>query len=354
MLAFDKLAIAAKGGPTEYTSAYLPLLKDILTSQTDPRLLRSRFEHKVGIDNGDLIRFSAIFNDVSFVEATTRGEMNIITLEKKGFASYFGGDQLEVTLPMSMAEELGLAGKTEAPLLPGFIFPSGSPSANFLSEVQPLIECKRLVVLPKRTLIVLKGQDSTGRRSWHAHSVDSDSPFDTWSMLEESHSENRPFQILHAGDKAERGEEFVFEMLLPYLRGIAFKDLARVIEDESDLISGLRAAIQEATSKAKPNRTAIELARDVVDPKVDALNRKFRSLVETHSLKMAGAAIGSVALAFTAVAAAGPAAAFATVAGAGGVGLLSKQYADYREQRAKLTEDPYYFLWRCKREGQRK
>ena len=261
---------------------------------------------------------------------------------------------MQVSMPAPMAEKLGLDNKVETPIIPGFIFASGERSDEFLRSIEPLVLTGRVVVIPRRSLMVMSGENSEGQRFWTSHAVQSESPIGSWQILEETVSRGRPFEMVSRPHAQNPSDTVIFEMLVPYLRGIGFNDLAKILQDEGDLIAGLHSTIKDVTTKARPDQTSAELARDVIDPKLNLLTRKFRSLTETHALKIAGAALGSVTIAFTASATAGLSAAIATVAGAGGVGVLSKYYAEYREQRGRLTEDPFYFLWKCRERSQRR
>jgi hypothetical protein len=95
-----------------------------------------------------------------------------------------------------------------------------------------------------------------------------------------------------------------------------------------------------------------EMVNDVVQPRVIAIDRKLRSLQRIHKLKIGGAAMSSVALAFTASASAGAiGTGLLALASAGGFGFIANQYSDYMAQRDELQQDPYYFLWRARRAG---
>ena len=74
----------------------------------------------------------------------------------------------------------------------------------------------------------------------------------------------------------------------------------------------------------------------------------MRSLQRVHRLKVGGAALGSVALAFTSASTGGVGAGLLAIASAGGFGLLANQYSDYVGKRDELRQDPFYFLWKCK------
>lgn len=353
MRIFDDLGRAAKTGFSTYQEEYLSHLHEALDVQLRQDLVRARLQCDLSPEHEDVVRFAAVFNDVSFVEITEQSQLSIVGFRSEGFASHFGASSIDVSMSPETARKFDLVGKKSVSMTPAFIFPGGEESGRFLSKVQPLVESRRLLVVPNRALLALSGIDEEGRRNWTAHSVDENSPLETWVLVEEGDVKNRPFPVVmdHVASSHART---LFEVCLPYLRGVDFKDLATILDDEDDLVSSLRVAIKDVVTKASADRSSQEIARDTIDPKLDLLSRRFRSLSQAHALKMAGATLGAVTLAFTAVASAGVPGAIATIAGAGGIGLLAKQYAEYREQTSKLAEDPFYFFWRCRQVNQGK
>ena len=124
-----------------------------------------------------------------------------------------------------------------------------------------------------------------------------------------------------------------------------------MLNDDRDLVMAFRSAIRSAVREAsKSHLTVTEMVNDVVQPKVIALDRKLRSLQRVHGLKVGGAAISSIALAFTATAsAASIGTGLLAVATAGGFSFAASQYSEYMAKRDELHQDPYYFLWQAKR-----
>jgi hypothetical protein len=202
------------------------------------------------------------------------------------------------------------------------------------------------LIQPDRALFYLTNEKTDdGGRQWHGLNVSQFSPLEDWEIVEEQVS--RPIPIsFESNDHLDQSA--MFEITIPYLEGVSFDDLSKILDDEGDLVSGVRQSIKQAISECGDYVDPRIVVKDIIDPKVDALNRKFKSTINSHAFRIAGAAVGTVALAYTAVTTAGISSAVATVCGSGGLGLLGNEFSSYREKINSLKDDPHYFLWRCK------
>jgi hypothetical protein len=101
------------------------------------------------------------------------------------------------------------------------------------------------------------------------------------------------------------------------------------------------------------NRIGSQIKGDLIEPQVDALTRALHRAIHVRAVRIAGAAVGAVTIALTAVASQPLSAAVQAVLGAGGAGLLAKEYADYENELLTLRDNPWHFAWRL-RESARK
>jgi hypothetical protein len=296
------------------------------------------------------LKFSLVFNDLSLFTWTGGKELEMIMLQPKWFKDHFGTQGASITISSDRLQELGL-NPDNPQIIPGFIFPSGDFADRIAKKLQPFIESGKLLIQPERSLFYLEKElNEKGGRNWKAIGVSQFSPLVNWEIVEEQVS--RPIPISFDSND-HLNQTSMFEITIPYLDGVDFQDLSKILEDEGDLVSGLRSSIKQAIEECGDAPDPHIVARDVVDPKVDALNRKFKSIVNSHAFRVAGAAVGTVVLAYTAVATSGLSCAIATVFGSGGLGLLGKEYSVYREKINELKNDPHYFLWRCKNAAKR-
>jgi len=191
----------------------------------------------------------------------------------------------------------------------------------------------------------LEKKEEDGSRKFNTLDVSQFSSLESWEMTDESNS--RPVSLKYDNIN-NLDQNALFQITIPYLEGVDFNELAKILEDEEDLLSSFRYSIKQAILETKDTNDILTVRRDIIDPKVDALNRKFKSITNAHRFKIAGAAVGTVAMAYTAISTAGISSSIATVFGGGGFGLLGKEYSNHQEKTNELKDNPYYFLWRCK------
>lgn len=319
-------------------------VKDIFPVLADPNLVKAHIKTKEISNAESLLRFSLVFNDLSLMSYKGGDKLSVMWLQNKWFERNFGVPAASIKVSLERMKYLGIDPESSS-ISPAFIFPSGDDVNSMVKQLRPFIERKKLLIQPDRSLFLLR-VDESGKRTWESVEVAQFSPIEHWEIIDERTS--RPIPLQFESDDS-LNQKILFEITIPYLDGVNFSDLAKILDDEGDLISGLKASIKEAIKEVSNDVDPKILVRDVINPKVDILNRKFKLAINSHAFKVAGAAVGTVVLAYTAVTSAGISSAIATVCGSGGVGLLGKEYSSYLEKVNKLKEDPYYFLWRCKK-----
>lgn len=345
MKLFKNLSDTCSDGIDSYSKEYIASVKDIFPEITNPNLLKSHIKTNEYEDAESLLRFSLVFNDLSLFTWTGGKELSMIWLQPNWFEDHFGSPGAAVIVSADRLNELGI--NPENPeICPAFIFPRGESADKIIRDLRPFIESGKLLIQPERALFYLKKElNDEGGRDWKSIGVSQFSPLENWEIIDEQKS--RPIPIsFDSNDHLNQAS--MFEITVPYLEGVSFQDLSNILEDEGDLVSGLRSSIKEAINECGEDVDPRIIAKDVIDPKVDALNRKFKSTVNSHAFRIAGAGVGTVVLAYTAVSTGGLSSAIATVCGSGGLGLLGKEYSAYKEKVNQLRDDPHYFLWRCR------
>jgi hypothetical protein len=341
---YSELADAAAENVESYNSKYLDLISDIFRETTSGVALRSivRGESLGEID--EKVRFSLVFNDLTLLDVQTQSKLSIILLKPKWFLDRFGS-YASITIATEKLQKIGIE-PNNPKVAPVFVFASGDEGNALARTLVPLIRAGRLLLQPARAIMVPSSREMN---SWDTHDVSHFSSLENWQIAEEAPSLPTPI----ASHTTSSRERQLFEVTIPYLRGISFQDFSSILLDEQDLISSLRLALKAAVDSAPTESKISEMVRDTVDPKIDMINRRFRSIANAHAFRVAGTAIGTVALAYTAAATGGLVGAVATIAGSSGIGLLGKEYADYKTRISEIQDDPFYFLWRCK-QGERR
>ena len=343
---FKSLSSSCNEGMDIYKDIFLSSIRDVFPIITDSNKLKSHIRTKKYENAESLLRFSLVFNDLTLITWTGGKELSVIMLQPKWFEKNLSVPGAMVKVRPDKLQELEL-NPNNPEIAPAFIFPRGDLADKIAKQLQPFIESGRLLIQPERSIFyLLKKLNDRGGRDWRSLDVTQYSPLDKWEIVDEQFSRPIPLSF---DSNDHLNQKLMFEITMPYLNGVGFLDLSKILNDEGDLVSSLRSSIRQAIQECDTAPDPQIVVRDIVNPKIDILNRRFKSIINTHAFRVAGAAIGTVVLAYTAVTTAGLSSAIATVCGSGGLGLLGREYSNYREKLNELKTDPHYFLWRCKR-----
>jgi len=229
-----------------------------------------------------------------------------------------------------------------ANLYPGY----GSVSEELIEETfndfYPLIECNKLLIRPEK--IVFSANLESGKVM--VHPADANGEANEWKV----NKDNSNSLLLIDKYRAINNAKKLSEILIPYISGISIKEYSKIILDEEDLLSSFRLQLKNYLKIVESNNiNALEFRNDVIDPKLDLINRKFKVITNNHRLKVAGATIGTSTLMLLSISQLGIAAALSQFIGfgLGTVGFL-KTETDYHENIDKLKDIPEYLLWKIK------
>ncbi len=148
----------------------------------------------------------------------------------------------------------------------------------------------------------------------------------------------------------------LFEIALPFIANTSLQDLHKFLQDEEDTLAAFRSSlvtvfnehVGKLSAEESPDnvrRAGLSIRRDVIEPQLAALTRSLKRLVQTRAIRLAGATIGTVGLALTASAVQPLSAIMQTALGGSGLGLLAREYAEYRADLLALRDSPWYFAW---------
>ncbi|WP_431049674.1 hypothetical protein [Roseateles sp. L2-2] len=341
----ERLAQAARSGPAAYYPAVIEATREIHARLTAPDKLAARIYGGDVARLKDLLRVSVILNDYTSVGFNGPGDWKVTLPEPQRYLDMFGTEQLRFNVSREVMEANAL--DLENPMLgPCFLYSGSSAQRPLMTATAEFIESGNVMFQPSRGLVSKKAAPN----SWHVMGVDAKQPLDVWEPDPEATgvAAARPPRMEIEGPGTD--VETLFEVTLPFLSGIPLRHLHGMHQEEQDLILAFRAAIRAAIRESKKSSlTAAEVVADVVQPKVAQIDRKLKSLRRVHGLKVAGAAVGTFALAFSAFRSAELVSGLLTLASASGVGILANQGADYLAKRDEVAMDPYYFLWKVRR-----
>jgi hypothetical protein len=339
------LGAAAREGPEQYYRQVLAQTRAVHERLTDPQLLVGALNCKELRNARELLPVALVLNDCTAVQYFAGTGTKVQLPESRIYKDIFGTDAIRFNVdPETLARErIDMEHPSFAPC---FFFADGKEQAPLMKALLPFIERGSVVFQPARGVVARVKSPPEGPISWHVLGVDQRSPLNAWEPAANSSSRPTPMEMNHPGQHGAT----MFEVTLPFLKGVPFKELAALLVDETDLVTAFRAALRNTVRQAEKDRMVVsEIVNDVVQPKISLLERKLKSLQRIHRIKIGGAALGSVALAFTSASTGGIGAGLLAIASAGGFGLLTKEYSDYVAKRDELEQDPFYFLWKCRR-----
>jgi len=136
-------------------------------------------------------------------------------------------------------------------------------------------------------------------------------------------------------------------LTLPFFDKASFTNLVKVLEDETDLISGFRATLKELSKRVINGENIDDLKDDVVRPEIDKLNRKFRSITNIHRLSI-GASVAAFTISLISIQV-DPQNNFQTLfnalLGSSAIGFVATEIR-FQQELDRLKDNPYFLLWK--------
>jgi hypothetical protein len=238
----------------------------------------------------------------------------------------------------------------------GFIYPDHDEAQRFLREVEPLAQSGRLMFQPHPVAVTFRPMPDEiksipkkeGSLLGVVHPVETDFSGEGWCIVDGKGIQSSiPLKI---DAPKENHEEKLASVMIPFIEGMSFVQLAEIIEGEEDCLAEFRSSIKKllAEVQAEPNQSN-DIVNDIVRPATDKIERRFKAITKIRTVKTAGAILSTAALGLVAYTSTGFLASIASMLGAGGLGLIAKEQADYLQEKAELKELPFYLLWRLGR-----
>lgn len=338
---FQKLANCCTSGINNYNDVYTQNLNEVIEGTYKEDRLTSSI--KVNLDKIDhnSLKFALTFNDLSIITLTSSKQATLRALKPEWLKDQLDSNNLKFTIEKSVLQEhkINLANTTLQPIL---FAQSNELADSFLKEIRPFIENSSSIIQPERALMYLDKVEPSGRKHFSALQTTPNSPMSDWKIEKNLQRQAH----IDFTDQYKPNQKPIYQIIVPYIKNLDYVTLSKIVQDEKDIISSLRSSINKAINQ-HDNIDHKEFVLDVIQPEIDMLNRKFKLITNMHSLKVAGASIGSVAMSFSLVMTGNLP--FMSLAGPATLGALTKVYTDYKKDINGLKENPYYFLWKCKK-----
>lgn len=326
------LADAIGRSPHKFMQQYARNCVDISRTLIQHPGLKTELHLKPDENAFDIIRFAAVFSDVVSIRLvpTAKG--------KTGFGTT--GEGIRVYFQEALAEDVLRTLRSPAIQL---IAPLKEDFNPFVRKISPLISTSRVIIAP---IFEISDRSTDAEPKKAGASVKSKPrPERPLTLIGDGGS----FPLLPQTLRLFRECQY-FDVVLPYLRGIPFKTLAKILTDEENNIAQLRCALRSAISEGvSESLSPEEIRNNLIRPKVETLNRRFKSLLSMHSIRVTGASLGTFALVLSSISSGEISTIIPTLLGAGGIGVLTKAYSDYVSDLSALREDDWYLLWRLQK-----
>lgn len=295
----------------------------------------------------DLVRFAALTNDI-FTFATRPGQKMVMNFypEPDKRKDIFG-EKFEISVELERVKHL--VGKNGTlPGFPAFVHAYHPQSNNVINTIAPLMMRGRALLRPHRTLLV-QNPKPVGRQKWEMLSIDETSPFDHWSG-EATPTDNITLPVRSTSAGSGSDEVKLFDIVIPFLSGIGFHDLAKILEDEELHLAKARMAMKKVLIEANAEGfTANQVVNEVLRPELDVLERRFQALTRSKIFKQGAAAVGAATLSLVAFSTGGLVAGLSSAAGASGLGVLARDWLSDKDKAEAYADSPHYLFWRLRR-----
>jgi hypothetical protein len=236
--------------------------------------------------------------------------------------------------------------KSEIPsgsVYPGYGSVSEELLESFFGKLYPLIEANKIFIRPEKVVFVA---DLSGTGGVRIHPASPNGRGDEWRVVNSPNSQSA-YPLLDRGSSI-KNYETLSDIIVPYINGVDIEEYAKILLEEDDLLSAFRVQTKSYIDYLKKNGSNIEeFKMDVMQPKLDLINRKFKLITNNHRLKVAGATLGTISLGLLSLTQSGMTAALSQFIsfGLGTVGFV-KSEAEYQEGIDKLKDNPEYLLWK--------
>jgi hypothetical protein len=221
----------------------------------------------------------------------------------------------------------------------------GEKWRRFVEETEPLAMSGRLMIRPApSTFLAMDVGWPLGIAQYP------DSPLKSEDRLREPFSQWRWSIPFRTNNPPARGETRLLSMRLPYIDGLSFSDLAKLLDDEEPYLGLLRAGVRQALLAAyKESKDSSTIFNDVIRPAVEKIQMRFRTVESVYKRKIRTIQFCTTALTLASLASGAPGKeAVAALAGTTGLLALAKEAADREAANSALRELPFYLLWRVK------
>lgn len=280
------------------------------------------------------IHASMVISDLTTLAVSGQGERKIRICPDLAGA--------KITVPNKIIAEQGIDINSPWKSV-GYMHGSSKHVIKLIRSLRPAIKNGSILIRPDRIAIFKKADGS-----FHSIGCDPDCSKMDWIVSDQ----DRVQEILPVKVVSDRNLDL--DISVPYLKNISTDKFIKVLDENQDCIKSLRSALRNVVKDAQ-SLSASEL-RDIrydgIDPRLEELERAYKRIVRSSRIKVGSVAIGTVTASLSAIVAGVDGMAINSLLGMGGLGLLGKQYADYREKLDYLRDNSFYLFWKVREDSE--
>jgi hypothetical protein len=346
----SEVHIKARKPKGDFTREYIKLVPELREVVAAFHGIKTDFQCNLSPESTANLKASLIFSD--FTSVYPIGGDSVTWTLHEGNSPHA---PKSVRVRRDFAEQL--LGLNNRPLIrPGYVCRNDAPLKDFLRQVEPLAKAGRLMVrampmvmglqkTPEGMWVKREGQIQPVGRMWGVIPVDPSSPAEHWLDIEVK--EKQGAIPLKDGKPDTKLEAKMCSFTLPYIEGLSFAQLARILDAEGDCLAEFRSSLRNVISEVyEDSSKATDITNDIVRPAVDKIERRFKAISNIHRMRLTGAYMSTAVLSLLALTNTGISAALASFLGASGLGVIAKEHSDKLKEKAELKEMPFYLLWR--------
>ena len=341
----------------DFTREYIKLVPTIRESVSSFHGVKTDFQCNFSPESIADLKTSLIFSDFTSVYPIGGDSVSWALYEKDSPYS-----PKTVSVSRDFAEQL--LGLNNRPIIkPGYVCRTDTQIKDFLRQIEPLAKSGRLMVRPVPMVMGLQktpenlyanqgGTIAQVGRMWGMVPVDPESPAEHWLAHDVKEKQNAI--PLKEGKYDSQLEMKLCSFTMPYIEGVSFAQLSKILDDERDCLAEFRNSVRKVINEVQEDSAkAADIVNDIVRPATDKIERRFKDISNRHRVKLAGAYVGTVILSLLALNSSGIAASLISMLGTSGLGLIAKEHSDYLKEKAELKEMPFYLLWRLQHSNQK-
>jgi len=332
-----KLKESALRSANDHLLAYLEHENEIIRAIKDFDGIKSEYYCYDHRESRSIAKFLAIYSDLtSFFTApgkTSEYHLHVFTDENPR------NIERKIDIPEALLQTSLSKGY---PIRSSFLYINDTDTKNIAQQIGPFLDNGQFLLRPMRTLIVNLPEHSSNVQ-YEMFFANADTPDNHW--VAKTVNEENSFTIDNG--KLKPHTKTIFELTLPFFDKAPATNLVKLLEDETDLISGFRVIFRDLCMRIINGEDISDIRNDVVKPELDKINRKFKAITSVHKFGI-GASVAAYTIALISIqvdAHTNFQTLFNSLFGTSALGFVASEIR-YKQEIDKLKDSPYFLLWK--------